>query len=386
MWGLDRAVRTWLWTQVLTGMAEYGAVDGLGMGTRIVLPPAGQPAVDLLIASNHFHYFQGVKSMKLSIVTIVVATAVSSLPAMKIYGDEPAKAAEAQQPQQRTFTSPDEAIQVLREATANQDTTMLDKIFGPDVTLLRTGDKVQDADNRAKFAKALAEHCEATPEGDNKVVLEVGSMDWPFPIPLVKTNSQWYFDTAAGREEIINRHIGGDELHAIGVCSAYVEAQRKYAAMNGGGNGETEYATKFKSTPGKKDGLYWKEENGEQPSPFNAVVAEAHAEGYHHKAGPGSRPYHGYYFRILTRQGKDAPGGKMNYVTDGRLTKGFALVAYPELWGQSGIMTFIVNQDGKIYQRNLGPNTAAIAWSLKSYNPDSNWTLVQDEGVSINAD
>ena len=186
---------------------------------------------------------------------------------------------------------------------------------------------MQDANNHAKFAKALAENCQSVPEGDNKVTIEVGTNNWPFPIPLVKADSQWHFDTAAGKEEIINRHIGKDELHAIGVCSAYVDAQHQYATMNDG-----KYAIKFKSDEGKKDGLYWKTGEGETASPFGELVAEAHAEGYGSKEGTGKHPFHGYFFKVLTRQGKDAPGGKMNYMSHGNLTKGFALVAWPEHW------------------------------------------------------
>ncbi len=198
----------------------------------------------------------------------------------------------------------------------------------------------------------------------------------------MKTNSQWQFDTDAGKEEIINRHIGKDELHAIGVCGAYADAQRQYATLNADGSGIVKYALKFKSAPGKKDGLYWKAAEGEAASPFGPLVAEAHVEGYgHNKEGSGPHPFHGYFFRILTRQGNDAPGGKMNYMSHGNLTKGFALVAWPEHWDQSGIMTFIVNQDGKIYQRNLGEKTAQIVKWIKEYNPDSEWTLVQDQGV-----
>jgi hypothetical protein len=199
------------------------------------------------------------------------------------------------------------------------------------------------------------------------------------PIPLVKADGQWYFDTAAGKEEIINRHIGKDELHAIGVCRAYVEAQKKYAGMNTDGGGA--YAMKFKSSPGKKDGLYWPAADNEPQSPFGPLVAEAHAEGYGHHSGNGPHPFHGYYFRILTRQGDAAPGGKMNYIVQGKLTGGFALVAYPEHWDQSGIMTLIVNQDGKVYQKNLGEKTLRIAGTMKEYNPDSTWTLDEDTGV-----
>ena len=278
---------------------------------------------------------------------------------------------------QRQFSSPDEAIKALQAATQAKDKAALAEIFGPEVHDLLTGDEVQDANNAQRFAATMAEGCNPVKEGDDKVTLEIGTNNWPMPIPLVKADGQWHFDTPAGKEEIINRHIGKDELHAIGVCRAYVAAQRQYFSLYG------KYARKFKSAPDKKDGLYWPAAENEPASPFGPLVAEAHAEGYvTHSSGTGPHPFHGYYFRILTRHGKDAPGGKMNYIHHGNMTEGFALVAYPERWDKSGIMTFIVNQDGKVYQRDLGEETSRIAGTMKEYNPDSEWTTVDDEGVS----
>jgi hypothetical protein len=282
---------------------------------------------------------------------------------------------------QRLFASPDEAVKALRAAAEAKDRAALRELFGPEFDELLTGDEVQDANNARRFATAMAQDCKLVNEGEDKITLEVGTNNWPMPIPLVKADGQWRFDTAAGKEEIINRHIGKDELHAIGVCRAYVAAQRQYAAANLDAGGAANYARKFKSAPGKKDGLYWSAAEHEPASPFGPLVAEAHAEGYGKNKGAGPHPFHGYYFRILTRQGKAAPGGTMDYLSHGNLTEGFALVAYPEHWDQSGIMTFIVNQDGKVYQRNLGEKTSRIAGAMKAYNPDSQWTLVQDEGV-----
>jgi hypothetical protein len=277
---------------------------------------------------------------------------------------------------QKTFASPEDAIAALKAAVETQDTGTLEQIFGSDFHDLQTGDKVQDANNHKKFAALLAEGCNPAREGDDKVVLEVGTNNWPMPIPLVKTNGQWIFDTASGKEEVINRHIGKDELCAIGVCRAFVKAQKQYESLN------HNYAQKLKSTPGKKDGLYWPASDNEPASPFGPLVAEAHAEGYGHQGGTGPHPFHGYYFRILTRQGRAAPGGKMNYLSDGELTKGFALVAFPVQWDKSGIMTFIVNQDGQVYQRNFGEKTVRAGWTMKEFNPDKNWNQVQDEGLA----
>ncbi|HUD48282.1 MAG TPA: DUF2950 domain-containing protein [Candidatus Baltobacteraceae bacterium] len=279
---------------------------------------------------------------------------------------------------EQLFASPEEAVKALQTAVEAQNKTALAEIFGPTLHDLLTGDEVQDANNAKRLAAAMAESCNPVKEGDDKITLEIGTNNWPMPIPLIKAGGQWHFDTAAGTEEIINRHIGKDELYAIGVCRAYVAAQRQYAGMNPDGH----YARKFKSTPGKKDGLYWEASENEPASPFGPLVAEAHVEGYVNHNGSGPHPFHGYYFRILTRQGNDAPGGKMNFVSHGTLTGGFALVAYPEHWDKSGIMTFVVNQDGKVYQRNFDEKTSRIAGAMKDYNPDGEWTVVPDDGVA----
>jgi Protein of unknown function (DUF2950) len=289
--------------------------------------------------------------------------------------DAPLKPAVAQ----RSFASPDEAVKALQTAAAGNDKAAMCEIFGPEFQQLSTGDRVQDGNNAQKFAAAIAQGCKPVTEGEDKITLELGTNNWPMPIPLVKADGQWHFDTLAGKEEVINRHIGKDELHAIGVCRAYVTAQQKYASANAGPNAS--YARKFKSTPGTRDGLYWPAVDNESASPFGPLVAEAHTEGYVKTTGSGPQPFHGYYFRILSRQGKDAPGGKKNYMSEGMLSGGYALVAYPEHWDKSGIMTFIVNQDGKVFERNLAENTSQIASTMKEYNPDANWTLVQDDGV-----
>jgi hypothetical protein len=288
--------------------------------------------------------------------------------------------AQAQQPAgapasgQQTFSSPDDAVLALRMAVESDNHDALDKIFGPDIQSLRTGDNVQDAKNARKFAAAMAENCQIDKQSDSEVFVEVGTNNWPMPIPIVQTNGQWFFDTPAGKEEVIDRHIGKDELAAIGVCRAYVTAQQQFGAMNGG-----VYAEKFKSSDDKRDGLYWPSAENEPSAKFGRLVAEADMEGY--SGGKGAQPFHGYFFKILTRQGADAPGGKIDYKSDGSLKNGFALVAWPQHWDQSGIMTFIVNQDGKVYQCNFGEKTARTAAKIKEYNPDSQWQVVQDDGI-----
>jgi hypothetical protein len=294
---------------------------------------------------------------------------------------EPKEAQQKPVVAQRLFASPDAAAKALQAAAEAKDKAALREIFGPEFDHLITGDEVQDANNAQRFATLLAQGCQPVKEGEDRITFEIGTNNYPMAVPLVKADGQWHFDTAAGMQEIINRHIGKDELHAIGVCRAYVTAQRQYASANPDAGAGVNYAQKFRSTPGKKDGLYWPAAENEPASPFGPAVAAAHAEGYGQHKGAGPHPFHGYYFRILTRQGKAAPGGKMDYLSHGDLTGGFALVAYPENWDQSGIMTFIVNQDGKVFQRNLGEKTSRIAGAMKEYNPNSEWTLVQDEGV-----
>jgi hypothetical protein len=316
-----------------------------------------------------------------SLLTIALLAGAWGILSADLQAAEPKAAPQQPVVAQRLFASPEEAIKALQAAAEAKDKTALREIFGPEYAETLTGDEVQDANNAQRFATALAQGCNPVKEGEDKIIFEIGTNNWPMAIPLVKADGQWRFDTAAGKEEVINRHIGKDELHAVGVCRAYVTAQRQYASANPDGSGGTKYAQKFKSTPGKKDGLYWPAAENEPASPFGPLVAEAQAEGYVRHKGAGPHPFHGYYFRILTRQGKAAPGGKMNYLSHGDLTGGFALVAYPEHWDQSGIMTFIVNLDGRILQRNLGEKTSQIAGAMKEYNPDSAWTLVPDQGV-----
>ena len=315
------------------------------------------------------------------LLTLALLVAASGVLLAKLRAVEPEATPAQPAITEQLFASPDEAVKALQAAVEAKDQSALHSVFGPEFSELLTGDKVQDANNAQRFAAAMAQGCNQVREGDDKITLEVGTNNWPYPIPLVKADGQWHFDTAAGKEEIINRHIGKDELCAIGVCRTYVIAQRQYASANLEAGGVLSFAQKFKSTPGKKDGLYWPVAEGEAASPFGPLVAEAHAEGYvtHKSAGP--HPFHGYFFKNLTRQGEAAPGGKMDYMRHGKLTAGFALVAYPEHWDQSGIMTFIVNQDGKVYQRNFAEKTSRIAGAMKEYNPDKDWTLVPDEGV-----
>ena len=230
------------------------------------------------------------------------------------------------------------------------------------------------------FVKRLAEKTRLVTLSVSNITLEIGLEGWPFPVPLVQQDGRWYFDTAAGAEEILARRIGRNELGAINVCIAYVDAQKEYQDQDRLGDGVPAYAQYLHSTPGKHDGLYWPVKPGEELSPLGPLIAQARVEGYHRTArmlNDEQAPYHGYYFKILTRQGKHAPGGKYNYLINGRLLAGFALVAWPAEWGNTGVMTFVVNQQGHVLQKNLGPKTVKIAQSMTTYDPDETWTPAQ---------
>jgi hypothetical protein len=276
---------------------------------------------------------------------------------------------------QRRFASIEEATQALVAAIRAGDQKAMLAILGEEGKgLVYSGDPVADRGARERFVAAYdAKH--SLEAGGGKVVLVVGNDDFPFPIPLVPDGPSWRFDTAAGREEIVNRRVGQNELNTIQVCLAYVDAQREYYARDPDNNGLLQYARTFASSPGKRDGLYWPTNAGESPSPLGPLVARARGEGYS-KTSSSPVPYWGYYYRILTAQGKDAPGGAYDYLAHGRLIGGFALVAYPAQYGVSGVMTFMVNHDGVVYQKDLGPNSAAMARAMKEFNPDSTWKKI----------
>ena len=276
---------------------------------------------------------------------------------------------------QKTFKSPEEAVKALAEAVKGSDTKKLLAILGPKgKELILSGDEVADKTGREHFVKAYEEMNKLVNESDTRVILHVGNGDWPFPIPVVKKGEYWLFDTIAGREEILNRRIGRNELNAIQVCLAYVDAQREYVLKERDGDKVLEYAQRFISRKGEKNGLYWEAKEGEEQSSLGSLIAKASGEGYAGK-GPGGKrnPYHGYYYRILKSQGKNAPGGEYDYVVNGKMIGGFALVAYPAEYGNSGVMTFIVNQDGMVYEKNLGEDTEKIAPAMKKFDPDKTW-------------
>ena len=283
--------------------------------------------------------------------------------------------------QEQVFSSPNDAVNALVLAATNHDTNALHLIFGPAGHELISPDVVQATAEYELFLQHLTEKTELTTNSDSKITLQIGADGWPFPIPLVKQDGQWLFDTAAGKEEVLARRIGMDEIGAINVCNAYVDAQREYASEDRMGDSVLAYAQFLRSTPGTRDGLFWPtNQPGEELSPLGPLVAQARVDGYHRTAkmlNDEQAPYHGYYFKILTRQGKHAPGEKYNYIINNRMIAGFALVAWPAEWGNTGVMTFTVNQQGQIYQKNLGPKTVKLAKAMTAYDPDDTWTPAQ---------
>ena len=292
-------------------------------------------------------------------------------------------AADVKQVKQKSFKSPEEAAKALFDAAKAEDTKGLLAIFGPaGKEIISSGDEVADKAARERFVKAYEAMNKLERETDKKVTLIVGNHDWPYPVPIVKKGETWIFETMAGKEELLNRRIGRNELNTIETCLAIVDAQREYAMKDRDSDKLLEYAQKFASTPGKKDGLYWQTKEGEPQSPLGDLVAKAVKEGY----GPrkpsqsqGPRPYHGYYFKILKAQGKNAPGGAYDYVVNGNMIGGFALVAYPAEYGASGIMTFIVNHDGVVYEKNLGKETGKIASAMTKFDPDKTWKKAEEQ-------
>jgi hypothetical protein len=280
----------------------------------------------------------------------------------------------AQQPGQRTFSSAEDASNALvTAAQSNDEKAMLD-ILGPEgKQIVSSGDETEDAQSRANFVKRYQEMHRLVKEPDGTTVLYIGAHNWPSPIPLVNKGNSWYFDTEAGKKEILYRRIGRNELSAIRVCQELVAAEKEYSAQH------SEYARKIFSDEGQHNGLYWKAGEGEPQSPIGPLVASAVAQGYAKRRDGTPTPYRGYYFHILTRQGKNAPGGAKNYVVNGKMTEGFAFVAYPAEYRSSGVMTFIVSEDGVVYQKDLGRKTDVLAKAMKEYDRNPSWQKAEEQ-------
>jgi hypothetical protein len=273
---------------------------------------------------------------------------------------------------QKRFGSPQEAAQGLVEAIKGGSDALL-AILGPESKeLVFSGDDVADKRGREWFLRAYGEKNILAHRSAERAILEIGMDTWPFPIPIVKKGDTWIFDTAAGKEEILNRRIGRNELNAIEVSRTIVEAQKEYINGDWDEDGVMEYAKKITSSPGKRNGLFWPAGEGETESPLGPLIAKASSEGYA-GSGVGPQPYHGYFFKILRKQGKNAPGGAYKYVISGNMVAGFAVVAWPAVYRSSGIMTFVVNQNGIVYEKDLGSDTGKLVKAMKAYDPDKTW-------------
>ena len=312
-------------------------------------------------------YKKGEKRWLIVLVCLVAA-------AMFLLGTAPASQAAGMQ--QKSFSSPEEAVKSLVAAVRSNDIKEMLAILGPGSReLISSGDDVADRAGREKFLKAYDQMNTLQQESADKMVLSIGADNWPLPIPIVKKGATWVFDIQKGKQEILNRRIGRNELHIMDVLHAYVDAQHEYATKDCRGDGKVEFAQRLISTEGKRDGLYWEAKEGEEDSPLGPLVARAAKEGY---ANADLSPFHGYYFNILKGQGKHVDGGAYNYVVKGKMILGFALVAYPAEYGNSGVMTFILNQEGIIYQKDLGKDTKRRAEAMKIFDPDKSWTKVEE--------
>jgi hypothetical protein len=315
---------------------------------------------------------------KINARMILLAVVVLSF-SSAVWAQNGSKVAPSSKPeQQRTFATPDLAAEALINAAEVYDVSSLLQIFGPQgKDFIASSDSVHDMTIAHEFAeKARQKH--SVTLNKTQATLLVGEDDWPLPIPIVKKQGKWYFDTKAGRDEILFRRIGSNELDAIQICRGYVEAQKEYASTTHDGSNVTQYAQKIISTPGKQDGLFWKNQDGTTGGPISEGIARALEEGYLEKA----KPYHGYYFKILKGQGPNAPLGKLDYVIDGTMIGGFALIAVPAEYKVSGVKTFLVSHEGVVYEKDLGPDSLKIAKEMVEYNPDKSWRRTNDELLS----
>jgi len=306
--------------------------------------------------------FHGANLLKLAVVAIFLTICFSA-------------DAMAQQPGQKTFSSAEEASNALVTAAHNNDEKAMLEILGPEgKQIVSSGDDAEDVQNRANFVQRYQEMHRLVKEPDGTTILYIGAHNWPTPIPLAHKGNAWYFDTEAGKKEILYRRVGRNELSAIRVCQELVAAQKEYSAQH------KEYAQKIFSDDGQQNGLYWKAANGEPQSPIGPLVASAVVGGSYAQSQEGApTPYRGYYFHILVGQGKNGPGGAKSYIVNGKMTDGFAFVAYPAEYRSSGVMTFIVSKGGVVYEKDLGKKTEVLAKAMKGYDPGSGWQKAEEQ-------
>jgi hypothetical protein len=352
---------------------EWVVVEAAGAEAEAVEEAGARYALRLDRTEDEMISSRDVKIRRIKQIAIFT---MSVFAALLIFADIRYLVAQAAQDQ---YSSPQEAVQSLVSAAKADDVNRLMSIFGPTAKeILHSGDEVADKETREKFLEKYKEMNRLTANPDGSVTLYIGAENWPFPIPLVKKNGSWQFSTAAGKREILYRRIGRNEFNTIDTLRALVDAQKEYASEPRDGGQVKHYAQKLLSDEGKHNGLYWKAGEGQPSSPVGPLIANAFSEGY--RKQEGSTPYHGYIYRVLRSQGPSAPGGARDYMVNGELTRGFAFVAYPAEYRNSGVMTFIVNQDGKVYQKDLGTNTKAIASAMTAYNPDKTWQVAEAYG------
>ena len=316
-------------------------------------------------AKLNFDKFHGANLLKLAVVASMSAVLLAAC----LSADSM-----AQQPGQKAFSSAEQATNALVTATRNNDEKAMLAILGREgKQIVSSGDDAEDSQNRANFVKRYEEMHRLVKEPDGTTILYIGAHNWPTPIPLMHKGASWYFDTEAGKKEILYRRVGRNELSAIRVCQELVAAEKEYSAKH------SEYAQKIFSDEGQQNGLYWKAADSEPQSPIGPLVAAAVAEGYAKGQEAAPTPYRGYYFHALARQGKNAPGSTKSYLVNGKMTEGFAFVAYPAEYRSSGVMTFIVSADGTVYEKDLGTRTAVLAKAMKEYNPDSTWQKSEEQ-------
>ena len=277
-------------------------------------------------------------------------------------------------PAQQSFASAEAGVSALVDAVKTNDLKMLQAILGPrSYKLVNSGDEVADTQRREAFIREYDEASRIVFDGETKATLAIGDDEWPLPIPLVRSGGRWRFDTRQGEREILARRIGSNELAAIQVCLAIVDAEHEFATQVRTGNDVRQYAARFVSTPGSHDGLYWEAQGGDPPSPLGPLLAAAATEGYAKSEPRVLAPYHGYYYKILTSQGPDAPGGAYDYLVREKMIGGFAVLAYPARYGASGVMSFMVNYEGVVFEKNLGRKTTTAAADMTTFNPDAGW-------------
>jgi Protein of unknown function (DUF2950) len=309
----------------------------------------------------NFDKFRRANLPKLAVVAIVLTMCMTSVSV-------------AQQAHQKTFSSAEAASGALVTAAQNNDERAMLEILGPaGKRIVSSGDEVEDAENRANFVKRYQEMHRLVKEPDGTTILYIGAHNWPTPIPLMHKGSAWYFDTEAGKKEILYRRIGRNEMSAIRVCQELVAAEKEYSAQH------NEYAQKIFSDEGQQNGLYWKAADGAPQSPIGPLVAAAVTGGYAKSPEGAPTPYRGYHFHVLVRQGKNGPGAAKSYVVNGKMIEGFAFVAYPAEYMSSGVMTFVVSADGTVYEKDLGNKTAVLAKAMNEYNPDSSWKKAEEQ-------